>query len=489
MDSSVTREAFDLIVLGAGPAGSNAALTAAAEGLRVALIDDSPEPGGQVWRAPQTERARLLSDRDADRCAGEQLRDAVGAASITFYPNTTVWSVTPDFEVTACAPDGAVVLRAPRLVAAFGAVERIVPFPGWELPGVFGLAAATALMKRDGRLPGKRLAIAGRGPLLVAVAAKAIASGSTPGIVVDAARRGDWLRAGAGFSRSPVALARGLGWTARIASSRVQRRYGYGVVAAHGDGQLEAMDIATLGRDGVPDEDRCHRVEIDTLFVGDGLSPVAEVPRLLGAKLHFNALCGGFSVASDEFGRTSVSGLYAAGDGAGVRGAAMSECAGALAGIAAAADAGVLDVAKGRELTRHWTSRQQRHAPCADASCRLMCVPDARLAAVPHQTVICRCENVTRGTIDTAADNGAITLDELKHLTRLGMGPCQGRMCSENAAVLLALGSVANAGTGKVQRARSGTLTQRVPLKPVPIDDLTGSFSYDDIPVPSPAPL
>jgi thioredoxin reductase/bacterioferritin-associated ferredoxin len=474
-------------VLGAGPAGSNAAIEAARHGLSVLLLDDNLAAGGQVWRAPSTATSERRSQGDPDRIAGDALRSRLAASAVCTLNSTVVWSVAVEdapsrrFRIELYRDDQLFTVQATQLVAALGAVERVVPFPGWTLPGVFGLAAATTLLKRDGCLPGRNIAVAGQGPLLFAVAAKALASGTPPRLVADAARRRDWLQSTAGFAGSPQQLIRGAGWLTALARARIPHAVNSVVIAAYGDQRLEAIDVAPLSPNGAPLTNQSRRVDVDTLFVGNGLSPVAEVPRLLGATVRHDPLRGGFSVVRDDYGRTAVPGLLVAGDGAGVHGAVPSSLAGTLVGLACARDADQVSERTVCRLAQSLRRRYRRAESCADASCRLMQVPATRMAAIPEHTIVCRCELVSRATIDAAARSGVRHLHELKTTTRLGMGPCQGRMCAMNAAALLAL------HTG--DPASVGWLTQRVPLRPLPVDQLIGSFDYDDIPVPAPAPL
>ena len=428
-------DCMDVVVLGAGPAGSNAALEAARHGLSVLLIDDGLSAGGQVWRAPSTLSSIHLSDGDPDRLAGDVLRASLAASTVRTLENAVVWSVVAQadgsarFRVELYREEQMITVYAAQLVSAFGAVERVVPFPGWTLPGVFGLAAATSMLKRDGRLPGRHIAVAGQGPLLIAVAAKALASGLPPQFVIDIARRRDWIRSAIGFARSPAQLLRGAGWLVALTRAGVPYHSASAVIEAHGTDRLEAVDIAMLHPDGSPLASHSSQVEVDTLFVGNGLSPVAEVPRLLGAKVRHDALRGGFSVIRDGYGRTDVPGLLVAGDGSGVHGAIPSSIAGSLAGVACALDSGKLSAQLANRRGTRLHQRHRRAEPCATASCRLMQVSSRRIASIPAHTIVCRCEQVSREAIDNAARTGVRHLDELKTSTRLGMGPCQGRVC------------------------------------------------------------
>lgn len=467
---------YDLIVIGAGPAGAEAALAASEAGLRVALVDEAFTPGGQVWRAPRTATAVQSRVRDADRLRGDDLRDRLEKSKLDHFPGTQVWDARSGFAISCLSADGPQQLNAPRVVLATGAMERVLPFPGWTTPGVLGLAAATAIVKAEKMLPGRDIIVAGQGPLLIAVAAKACELGVPPRAVVDLARRRDWLRAATGFAAVPSLLAQGAKWMARLALAGVPVLRQSQVVGAEGRAALEAVTV----RHTV--SGRLTRLAADTLFIGNGLTPADELHRLLGAKQVPDPLRGGYRTLCDASGRSSVAGLYVAGDGAGVHGAMPSVMQGRIAGLAAAYDHGALSedgFAKAIKAPRRTLRRLARFA---DASCRLMQFPETLLAGISEETIICRCEDVCRQDIDSAAQDGARDLNQLKHFTRLGMGPCQGRTCALNAAGLLERAS----GERAMQDLR---LTPRAPVRPLNMEDLVGEFDYSDIPVPRPAPL
>ena len=206
------------------------------------------------------------------------------------------------------------------------------------------------------------------------------------------------------------------------------------------------------------------------------------MPRVLRADMVFDRLRGGWVPVTDANGRTSVSGLIAVGDGAGIRGAEPAALAGEIAGLTVAHDCGRLDVGAYSVAMRGLRKRLENYNAFADTIAGHMALRAAHAAAVPADTIVCRCEDVTRGAIDAAARDGASDVNQLKHFTRCGMGPCQGRMCGDVAAELLAQAR-------GLTRDAVGVWTGRPPLRPVALDDLIGTFSYSDIPVPKPAPL
>lgn len=479
----MSGECFDVAVLGAGPAGMAAASEAAVRGARVVLLEESAAPGGQVYRAPPP---GFALPRDADARAGDALRAALAASGAVLRTGCRVWGVgggplvpagseAAPFRLDALGDGGGVTVTARALVLCPGTHERVIPFTGWTTPGVVGLAAATILLKAAGVLPGRRVVVAGAGPLLYAVAAKLLKAGAAVPAVVDLAARGEWLRALPALAARPDLLARGAAWRAKLAAKGVEVLAAHRVVAAEGAESVSRVRVAPL-------EGGAERgFECDALCVGHGLVPATEATRAFRAAHRYEAASGGWVPVLDDDRRSSVARLYVAGDGGGVRGAAAAPASGRLAALAALRDLGLMDAA---------THASARAAPAADftraartgaAMARMMALRPALVRAITPETIVCRCEGVTRAEIETALDDGAGDMNQLKQFTRCGMGPCQGRVCGEAAAELVAQ----RAGS----REAAGFATGRLPLRPVPMAALLGEFDYADIPVPAPAPL
>ncbi|MDE1568864.1 NAD(P)/FAD-dependent oxidoreductase [Aquabacter sediminis] len=468
----------DLIVLGAGPAGGNAALSAAEAGLKVVLFDQQSDAGGQVWRAPLPGVSAPASPEAEN---GGALRARLAASAVDCRFGRTVWSVGGRFRVDAVGPAGNETVEAPRLIAATGAHERVVPFPGWTLPGVIGLAAATVLLKSHRALPGRRVVVAGCGPLLAVVAAGILKEGGEVAAIADLAGPQEWLRALPALATQPRLLARGAGWALKIGSARVPVLFRHGVRAAEGVEALARVRLAPLDHAGAFTSGTEQVLDVDGLCIGHGLVPGAEVTRLFRVEQGFDRRRGGFVPQLDEDGRTGLHGLYACGDGAGLRGALVAEAAGRLAGLAAAHDAGALSASAFATAAAGPRVALAKARAFSDAMADMMALRPAQVSAIPPDTVVCRCEDVTRAQIEAAHADGARDMNQLKHFTRCGMGPCQGRFCGDVAAELLA----AKVGS----REAVGSFTARPPLRPVALADLMGAFDYSDIPIPAPAPL
>jgi len=471
---------FDVLVIGGGPAGITAATTVRRHGGRVALVDENADAGGQVYR-PLPRSFPRSSKPTSEQRAGDRLRDALASSGADTFFEHKVWGVAPGFRVDAVGPHGPVALSAPRLIAATGTSERVIPFPGWTTPGVIGLAAATVLLKAQRMLPGRTTLVAGCGPLLIAVAAGIVKGGGRVAAVVDVASRGEWLGSLPALVSRPDLLARGMRWMATIQAAGVPmlRRHAIREVRETSSG-LDAV-VGPVDRDGTPRSGETRCFTVDSVTVGNGLTPASDISRVLRAKHGYDLVKGGWIAETDDRGRTSVPGLYVVGDGAGIAGAAAAEHHGAVAGIAALHDMGRIDMAVYRREAERVGAKLDRAGRFGSAMAGMMAIRIAQVTAIPRDTLVCRCEDVTRAEIEQAIDDGAREVNQVKAWTRCGMGPCQGRTCGDVVAEI-----VAQRVGG---RDAAGYFTGRLPLRPVSLQAVTGDYVYADIPIPKAAPL
>lgn len=471
----MSGDRHDVLVIGAGPAGAMAAIVAAQNGLSVAVLDENAAAGGQVYRAPF---ASVTSS--PDHAKGDRLRAALHKSSALHLPGRSVWHVASGFTVEAGGPDGLERLEADRLILATGTTERILPMPGADLPGVIGLAAATIAIKAHGTIPVGPTLVAGVGPLLYAVAAGLLAKGGRVAAVLDLAGPMDWFRALPALTVRPDLLRQGLTWVSAL------RRAGVPIRFRHTVTRIEAADhclhawiapVEASWRVG----GASARVAVRNVALGHGLTPAPEIARLLGAAEDFRPEAGGWVPVLDAVQRSSVRGLYIAGDCSGVWGSAAAELAGRLAGLAAARDAGRLGADEFDARARPLRRKLIRARRFGGAVARLMALRPGLLAQTTAGTIVCRCEDVPRAAIEDAVSLGAHQLNQLKAATRCGMGPCQGRICGEAVAEILA-------ETARIDRRDAGRWTTRPPLRPLTVGTLVGQFDHGDIDWPPPTP-
>ena len=456
---------YDVAIIGAGPAGANAAFALCDAGLKAVVVDEFMTAGGQVWRAPVSVYTKAAPD-------GNLLRHRLDASGAALRFGRRLWMVEPGFVLHLVGENGHEKIEARRLIVASGTSERVIPFPGWTLPGVFGLAGATILLKSHGTLPGRRSVVAGRGPLLAAVANGILELGGKIAAIIDAKGTNDWLSALPALRHRPSDLRAGLKWWLKSKRHRVPW-----LSRSH----IRRVDYIEEGL-RVEVDGTAEVIDCDAVVVGDGLNPATEIVRVLGATMRFVEGLGGWVPSIDAFGRCSVPDLYACGDGSGVRGAAVACETGRLAGLAAACDAGVLDAGALAVMAKPIQARTRNIGRASAAMAELMSVQSVNWRDIPSETTICRCEDVSKSVLVQAIAQGASNIDQLKAWTRCGMGPCQGRMCGEAAAQILAQ-------TTGVLRATIKPWTARPPFRPVPMGEILGEFNYSDIPIPAAAPI
>lgn len=383
------RLAFDVLVVGAGPAGLAAAAAAAENGARVGVVDAEPREGGQIWRA---QRGRVPA-----RAA--ELAERARSAGARFLHATSVFDAHGDGSWAALDDAGVLELAAPRCVLAAGAVERFLPFPGWTLPGVCGAGGLQALVKGGLDVAGARVAVAGSGPLLLAVAAFLRAHGAQVTGLFEQAPRARV----AGFALSLLGHPRKLAQALELAAALqgIPQHFDAWPLRAEGAHGLERVVLRTRAGE--------LALACDWLACGFGLAPSLELARLAGC-----AIDGG-AVRVDTLQRTSVPGVLCAGEGTGIGGVELALVEGEVAG----------HVAAGREeRARELLRARDRERAFADALERAFALRDELRALPEGSTLVCRCEDVPWSALARRAN-----AREAKLLERCGMGACQGRVC------------------------------------------------------------
>jgi NADPH-dependent 2,4-dienoyl-CoA reductase/sulfur reductase-like enzyme len=461
-------EPTELVVVGAGPAGLCAAIEAARAGVRVVLVDENSRPGGQIFRQlPGSFRALNPARMGADFRRGRALLNQLEGLPIRVLSNAIAWGSFDD-RVLEVSHDGLPLqIAAEAIVLATGAYDRPVPIPGWTLPGVLTVGGAQTILKTQRILPGRRILMAGTGPLQLVVASQLARAGADLVAVADPVSTWCVLRHAPALLRAWSITRDGLAYRWSLVRARAPWLTPYVLVRIEGRDQVERATIARVDGEWRPVPGTERMFEVDTVCVGYGLVPSIELPRLLGCRLTFDPLAAVWvPERSPEF-ETSVANVYTVGDGAGVAGAVVAAEEGRIAGLSVAQRLGRLTPAEARRLAEPARARLRSLQSFRTAMDSIYCLKSGLHELAGDETFVCRCEERTAGDLRAAVREGACTLDHLKAGTRAGMGPCGGRMCGLPTAHLLAreLG---------VDVARIAWYRPRPPVKPVPIAVLIG---------------
>jgi NADPH-dependent 2,4-dienoyl-CoA reductase/sulfur reductase-like enzyme len=456
-ETSAISDAYDVAVVGAGPAGLAAATHAARAGLATVLFDEQPAAGGQIYRAITASPLKAGTILGDDYWRGARLVEAFQASGAQHVAGATVWSLSQDREIGVSHAGTARFVRARRVILATGAIERPFPLPGWTLPGVMTAGAAQILLKSAALVPRGRTVLAGSGPLLWLLARQFLGSGAEIAAILDTTPRANRRRAlpfAPAFLASPY-FRQGLALL-RAVHNRVRVVEGVGSLAAEGSGRLEAVRYTTARGE--------ERLPADLLLLHRGIVPNVNLAMAAGIAHRWDDAQRCFVPVLGADGATSVDGIAMAGDGGGIAGAEAAAEQGRLAAVgairvlkpeAAAALAGA--EAEARRALARW----RRGRRFLDALYR----PDPTPPA--GDTIVCRCEEVPAREIAAAVAEGCTGPNQLKAFTRCGMGPCQGRLCGLTVTELIA------AARG-VSPAEVGYYRLRPPVKPVTLGELAG---------------
>lgn len=442
----------DVVIVGAGPAGIRAAQTLVAQGLRPVLVDEALRGGGQIYRRQPSNfkrSAHTLYGFEAHKAqAIHQTLDEL-RRQLDYRPDTLVWN----------AENGALDTlhegRAGRIefshaIIATGATDRILPVPGWTLPGVYSLGAAQIALKFQGCAIGQRVVFAGSGPLLYLVAYQYAKAGARVVAVLDSAPFGAQARALPRLLGQPGTLAKGLYYRGWLTAHGIPVHQGASVERIDGEQRVQSLHWRS-GR-------AAQALDCDAVAFAHGLRSETQLADLLGCDFAWNPLNRAWLPQRDAAGRSSVAGVYLAGDGAGILGADAAELAGERAALSLLADTGYrVDPQRPQRLE----ARLKRIEGFRLGLEQAFPFPQAWAAKAADELMICRCEEVRAGDIRAVVREGHWEANRVKAHCRVGMGRCQGRMCGAAAAEIIACQSGrALPGIGRFRA--------QAPIKPLP---------------------
>lgn len=397
----------EILIVGAGPAGLSAALSAAPSGFNIVIVDDNPLPGGQIWRdgkgAVVPSKAKSIQSQLAQ------------FSNVQWLQGTKVISAIPAdqqqrFSVVLENAETSWIQQARHIILCTGGRERLLPFSGWTLPGVTGAGGLQALIKSGMPVVGQRIIIGGTGPLLLAAAKTAKQAGADVIYIAEQTSRYRWWHFGLSLWQWPTKILQAI----RLLSLQLHCASYIKSVRLRG-GQL----LVTIQQDNTELD-----LECDRLASGYGIMPNTEMAELLGCRL----TSGNEAIEVNQFMQTSVPNVYAAGEGTGFGGSDKAMVEGQIAGLHA------VHVTDTMNKLHRQRQRWLKFAQLLQQDFTL--IPEIR--TIPrNNTIVCRCEDVRYDALI-----GRESWIDAKLHTRCGMGPCQGKICGVACETLFGWQSV-----------------------------------------------
>lgn len=449
---------FDVVVVGAGPAGMSAAIQAAKHGATVCLLDEQLRAGGQIYRNVSNTKPTQAKILGKDYLAGRKLVQELEQTSVDHRAGVTVWNVGEDGAVTYSRNEQAQQVQGRHVILATGAIERPVPIPGWTLPGVITAGAAQIMMKSEG-LVAQNAVLVGSGPLLYLVATQLLAAGAPPKALVETQTRQNLMSAMPHFwgaVKDWKQLAKGMRFLWALKRAKVPRFTAATDIAVEGTDHAQAVTFRAGGTE--------HRIEADMVLLHQGVVPNTQISRSLRLDHRFDGIQRCFHPVTDALGQTSHPMFSIAGDGAGIGGAKVAAILGRLSALNALARVGKIeDTLRDKKAVDLIKARQSELSirPFLD----VLYSPPESIFLPADDTIICRCEEVRAGDIRKFAAMGCEGPNRTKVFGRCGMGPCQGRNCGLTVTEILA-------AEHKHTQDEVGAFRIRAPLKPVTLSEL-----------------
>ena len=332
------RDHYSLVIVGAGPAGLAAAVEAARHGLDVALLDEQPAPGGQIYRAMESIPAARSSMLGAEYQHGRELVSSLRDSSVEYFPDTQVWSLNHKREIGLVRSNSAAMITSSQVLLANGAIERPLPFPGWTLPGVMNAGAGQILFKAHGIVPADGVVLAGSGPLLLLLAWQYLHAGVKIRAILDLTPVYNHVRALPYLPRALLAghyLVKGMAYKKGLKRAGISTLHNISDLQANGKQKLESIGFRHKGRQ--------HLIETDLLLTHFGVIPHLQLSRAAGCRHDWDSSQQCWRPQLDEWGNSSIDGILIAGDGGGIGGARTAEHSGRLAALQAVHQLGKID--------------------------------------------------------------------------------------------------------------------------------------------------
>lgn len=464
------NEKYDVVIVGSGFSGIVAAGILADHGLAVLMVDENFHVGGQLLRKIPPELGHYSSDHlDYTKKIGFRFIECIRHKNVTILNRTLVLGIyTGKKMLLEISGKEVKTVTCDTVLFATGARERFVPFKGWTLPGVFSTGLLQVMMKSSGVLPAEKLLIGGTGLFLFAAAHEYLKSGGKLLSLLEQSAIWDKVKFFPLLLRQWPKMMEGARYVSRILFSGVPLKFGRKIIEARGNGQLQEVLTARVDASDRVVGGTEKRYKTGALAVGYGFSPNIELPQLAECQLEYSAAKGGWVVKVDDDMRSSVAGIYAAGETTGIGGAFKSINEGEIAAWAILRDFEKIKEDDYRRRLKKLSRQRKHHLKFGEYFNLLYRIPPDDWQAIADDTVICRCEDVTMGDIRQAVAAGYRTPAALKVAVRTTMGNCQGRTCG--SAIYDILAALTGESCQNIE-----PFTVRPPIKPVVMASLADS--------------
>lgn len=448
----------NVVIIGTGPAGMSAAATLVEQGIYPTVIDESSKSGGQIYRQQPDNFSRSKKQLYGfDAKEAEQALATWGQTQrqINYLPQHMVWNASgKTLYLYDEAQKKYKEIEWDSLIIASGATDRILPFKGWTLPGVYSLGAAQIALKNQGCVIGSEIVLAGNGPLLYLLAWQYLKAGANIKAILDCSKFSDQTKASLKLMHAPKVMFKGLYFLSALKRAGIKIIHNAKLVEAKGTDKVTGV---TWHEGSHPEQ--INDISCDSIAFGYGLRSETQLPDLLGCEFSYSSIYRDWlPVLNDQ--QTSITNLYLAGDNSGISGVYAAQISGKKA---AHQILNKLNISISPKETQDLDRKLNHLQIFSHGLTQAFPFPDHWAANIKDETVICRCENITAGDIRaTIKDRNCSEMNQLKAHSRGGMGRCQGRMCSTAIREILAYET-------KKSSDEVGRIRSQSPLKPIPI--------------------
>ena len=431
----------------------------------VIVIDENLKPGGQIYR--QLTDPFVVIDENQLGENHIQGKKLIGELEpyrerVEVIENAPVWGIFADKELNFLREGKNEGLKPQKLILAEGAYDRPMCFPGWTLPGVFTAGGALRMVKTERVLPGKKILLVGTGPLQLVLASELVRAGAEVVAILEAASSTSAWKYLTRFWGQWEFIKDAWHYLWELRRGKIPFLMSHAIIEARGEEEVKQAVYARVDQDWEPIPGTEKTVEVETICTGYGLIPSTRLSRLCGCEHRYDPYLRGWVPYHDENMETTAPGVFVAGDCAGVAGATVAMEEGRLAGIKASQKLGHITEEEAERRCLPILKKLRGLIKLESTLSGIFAIRRGIFARITDDTIICRCEEVTAGEIRQIISDGAISMSEVKRLTRVGMGNCQGRMCESTIGEMISMET-------KRSMKDVGWFNPRPPIKPFPL--------------------